>query len=322
MVLLSAILLAWIVFIHYVLTLEDGGRPVVARIHDVKWTQVIPHSCTSGKTTVQPFTQGLLFTNERTVLETSGLSSRSFVREFLLDTGRTLRRVDLPNDYFSEGAALVVEPSTLRLYVMVLTYTDNMILFYDYKSFKLMYMHPMRYVGFGLTSNYDPNCSDPEEFVKYQRVWMTTGGYNLISLALPPSFSSGPPSVAKVVTINLNGWGLRYVNEMEYNHNSGTIYGNIWQSHYVVEIDPQSGICLRMWDLSPIAAHQPRDVDVMNGIACHPASSTCLVTGKFWPYLYHVLFSDIATPSRDIPSSFYQLYCHDPKTTSRRREVL
>ncbi|GIX66382.1 glutaminyl-peptide cyclotransferase, putative [Babesia caballi] len=311
-VLSAAFAIAWAAAVYLFSAIGDWRSQRVVGVHDAVSTGWLPHKCTSGKEAVRPFTQGLLYSGDSTILETSGLHAASFLREFWETTGETFRRVDLPNDYFAEGAALVVEPSTLRLYVMVLTYTDNVILMYDYVSFELAYTHPMHYVGFGLTSNYDIRCADRGSFVKRQKVWMTTGGDQLVSLALPRSFSQGAPSPAGAVPITLNGRRLIYVNEMEYNPQSGTIYANVWQTNYIVEIDPGSGACVNVWDLGAIAAKQPRLVDVMNGIACHPAKSHCLITGKFWPQLFGVALRETGAAPRAIPPEFYEHFCREP----------
>ncbi|GBE61168.1 glutamine cyclotransferase [Babesia ovata] len=289
-----------------------GARVYIPEVQGVR----TPHVCAFGAQAVLPFTQGLLFTSEQTVLESSGLSSRSFLREFSASTGTTLRRANLPSGYFAEGTALVVEPSTLRLYVMVLTYTDNVILLYDYATFVLAYAYKMNYMGFGLTSNYDIRCKDLADFVVRQKVWMTTGGSDLISVSLPASFSDGALSIAGSVPITLNGRRLLYVNEMEYNVPSDTVYGNIWGSDYIVEINPYDGTCLALWDLRSLASQQPMDVDVLNGIACHPSKSYCMVTGKFWPHLYRVTLPKGSAKSVDVPLDFYDNFCEAEGATS------
>ncbi|ORM39851.1 uncharacterized protein BXIN_0219 [Babesia sp. Xinjiang] len=318
---LTIVLLGWWIALYHFSDRDNDKSSVVTRLHGVTWTHVLPHLCSLGKEHVHPFTQGLLFTGQYTLLESSGLHSKSFLREFSLLTGLTLRRVDLPYDYFAEGVALVVEPSTLRLHIMVLTYTNNVVLVYDYETFRLSYMYRMNYIGFGLTSNYYINCLDLGKFVKRQRVWMTTGGSELISIGIPSSFSTGSPTVEGAVSIMLNGWSLRNVNEMDFNHKSGTIYANIWQSNYIVEIDADTGNCINMWDLTSIASQQPHDSDVMNGIACHPLYSGCIITGKLWPYLYNVEFNELGLTTRDIPSIFYDTFCNRPAASSGYQEV-
>ncbi|CDR93697.1 glutamine cyclotransferase, putative [Babesia bigemina] len=316
---LTAVFIAWF---YQPLSLFSPDTEFVARVYlpEVQGVR-IPHVCEFGSKAVLPFTQGLLFTSEHTLVETSGLSSHSFLREFSASTGATLRRVDLPNGYFAEGSALVVEPSTLRLYVMVLTYTDNAILLYDYASFALEHVYKMRYVGFGLTSNYDIRCKDRSEFVRRQKVWMTTGGSDLISVSLPDSFREGTINIAGSVPITLNGRRLLYVNEMEYNVPSDTVYGNIWGSDYIVEISPYDGKCLALWDLRTLSSQQPTGVDVLNGIACHPSKPYCMVTGKFWPHLYSVTFPKGSANAVDVAAAFYENFCAAEGATSSPQEA-
>ncbi|KAK1934852.1 putative glutamine cyclotransferase, partial [Babesia divergens] len=144
---------------------------------------------------------------------------------------------------------------------------------------------------FGLTSNYDFRCKDLAGFVKHQKVWMTTGDDKLVSLSIPSSFNTGAPAVEAIMPIILRGRPLYCVNELEYRHASDTIYGNVWPTNYIVEIDYRSGACLSVWDLGMLSKSQLGDVDVLNGIACHPSKEECIITGKFWRRLHYVTFS-------------------------------
>lgn len=72
-----------------------------------------------------PFTQGLLYIDGNTLIESSGLYAVSYLRKFKLNTGATERYYNLTNNYFAEGIALVVEPETYRKFIFVLTYKEN-----------------------------------------------------------------------------------------------------------------------------------------------------------------------------------------------------
>ncbi|KAK1442230.1 glutaminyl-peptide cyclotransferase like protein [Babesia gibsoni] len=250
--------------------------------------RAIPHFCNIGGHNVIPFTQGILFTGENRALESSGLSEESFIREFNVNTGETIRYVMLNPGHFAEGCAIVVEPSSLALYVMVLTYKNELVLLYDYATFELRHMFTIGTMGFGLTSNYDFRKVITKDFVAQQKVWMTTGDERLVSLVIPESFSKGAVTMGDAITITMNQRPLAHVNELEYVHQSDTIYANIWLTNYIVEIDYRTGECVNMWDLSSIASLQPHYVDVLNGIASNPSNDALLITGKHWPYMYFV----------------------------------
>jgi len=77
------------------------------------------------------------------------------------------------------------------------------------------------------------------------------------------------------------------LNELEFV--DGFIYANIWQTHFIVKIDPVTGKVVGRIDLSSLGQEISKfngSFDVLNGIAYEKKSKLFLVTGKLWPVLF------------------------------------
>ena len=74
------------------------------------------------------FTQGLMLDGGR-LYESTGLVGQSSLREVEIETGRVIRKIDVPPPIFAEGLALVGE----RL--IQLTWQNGRALLYDRKTF-------------------------------------------------------------------------------------------------------------------------------------------------------------------------------------------
>jgi glutamine cyclotransferase len=81
---------------------------------------------------------------------------------------------------------------------------------------------------------------------------------------------------------------LTKLNELEYIH--GEIYANIWETDWIVRIDPQTGKILGWIDLKDLLSRTDRSAatDVLNGIAYDGAGERLFVTGKRWPKLFQI----------------------------------
>ena len=91
-----------------------------------------------------------------------------------------------------------------------------------------------------------------------------------------------------MVPVTLNGQPLPNLNELEMI--DGLVYANVWQSPFIVAIDPADGVIKRLVDLRAIVDSIPmtdRDT-VLNGIAWDPKKRRLFVTGKRWPSLFEI----------------------------------
>ncbi|HEY9121698.1 MAG TPA: glutaminyl-peptide cyclotransferase [Brevefilum sp.] len=221
----------------------------------------------------QAFTQGLIF-HEGYLYESTGLYGESSLRQVELETGEVLRKVDLPGEYFAEGLALYED----RFFQ--LTWREGTGFIYGLEDFSLIDQFAYQTEGWGLTHD-------------DERLIMSDGTNNLYFL--------DPTTLQIMETLEVTFMGEEIVrlNELEYIR--GEIYANIWQTDYVVRIDPTTGDVLGWIDLSGILPEALRTpaTDVLNGIAYDTESGRLFVTGKRWPELYeiHLLPSALPFPS-------------------------
>ena len=83
------------------------------------------------------------------------------------------------------------------------------------------------------------------------------------------------------------GTRVKKLNELEYIN--GYIYANVYETTWILKIDPASGKVVGRIDFSPIGNEirsMYPNADVLNGIAYDPKSKALLVTGKLWPKSY------------------------------------
>jgi len=88
------------------------------------------------------------------------------------------------------------------------------------------------------------------------------------------------------VHVRYNGAPLYQVNELEYVN--GEVLANVYQSNWVMRIDPATGTVREAIDFADLYPERPSSAEVMNGIALAPDGSQLLLTGKLWPVLFQV----------------------------------
>jgi glutamine cyclotransferase len=208
------------------------------------------------------FTQGLVF-HQGLLYESTGLNGSSSLRRVELETGRVLRKVDVPSVFFAEGLALFNN----RLYQ--LTWQNQQGFVYDLDSFNMLGGFRYAGEGWGLTHN--------------GRSLIMSDGTSQIRFLNPDTFQ-----VQRVINVQDNGREITQLNELEYV--KGEIYANIWQTDRVARVDPNSGRVTAWINLSGLLSPEDRarGVDVLNGIAYDEASDRLFVTGKYWPKLFEI----------------------------------
>lgn len=208
------------------------------------------------------FTQGLVF-HDGVLFEGTGLNGESSVRKVELNTGRVLKRIDLPSQFFGEGIAIH------QGMIFELTWTSNMAFVYDLESFQLLKELSYEGEGWGLTGDGDS--------------LIMSDGTNTIRFLDPSTFH-----VRRTISVVNNGVPLTNLNELEYV--KGEIFANIWQTDRIVRIDPGSGRILgwiNLPDLHPENQRESSD-NVLNGIAYDPVGNRLFVTGKRWPRIFEI----------------------------------
>jgi glutaminyl-peptide cyclotransferase len=223
----------------------------------------LPHDTNS-------YTEGLLMHGGK-LYESSGApeeyeKTRSIVGIVDPVTGKIAVKAELDKKiYFGEGITILDN----KLYQ--LTWTNKKGFIYDLKTFKKTgeFSFPSK-EGWGMTT-------DGKSLI------MSDGSSNLTFLD-PVTFKT-----SRILGVTDNNGPVGNINELEFV--KGTILANIYQTPYIVRIDPNTGKVLGKADFSnlykEIKLKNP-DVDYMNGIAYDSANNKILITGKLWPNIYEV----------------------------------
>jgi glutaminyl-peptide cyclotransferase len=208
------------------------------------------------------FTQGLVYL-DGTLLESTGLNGQSTLRRVDLKTGKVLKQVEVPSQYFAEGLAL------LNGKLFQLTWQNQKGFVYDLESFKLEKEFSYTGEGWGLTT-------DGQSLIM-------SDGTSQIRFLDPVTFE-----VKRTINVQDHGQPISRLNELEYV--KGEIFADIWTTDFVVRIDPATGNVLGAIDFRGLLAPEDRqaNTDVLNGIAYDAAGDRLFVTGKFWPKLFEV----------------------------------
>jgi glutamine cyclotransferase len=208
------------------------------------------------------FTQGLVF-HDGKLLESTGQQGRSSVREVELETGKILRQVRLPNEYFGEGLTL------LKGKIYQLTWQHQLGFIYDAETFENIGQFTYSGEGWGLTN-------DGESLI-------LSDGSNRIRFLDADSFH-----VITTIAVYDKQIPVREINELEYVR--GEIYANIWHENMIARINPLNGQVIGWIDLTGLSSRvEVHDEEaVLNGIAYDEASDRLFVTGKLWPKLFEI----------------------------------
>jgi glutamine cyclotransferase len=208
------------------------------------------------------FTQGLILTDGK-LLESTGQEGFSSLRSVELETGKILKKVDVPPPYFAEGIAL------LNGKIYQLTWQQHAGFIYDSQSFERVGQFNYEGEGWGLTT-------DGQSLI-------LSDGSNRIRFIDPAGFR-----VTKTITVLDANTPVQELNELEYVQ--GEIYANVWHDNRIATIDPQSGRVTSWIDLTGLMPEgELQDPEaVLNGIAYDQTNSRLYVTGKLWPRLFEI----------------------------------
>lgn len=208
------------------------------------------------------FVQGLQIVGDILYVGT-GQYGESKLREYQFPSMELLREQSLPDTLFGEGVTRLKQ----RLYQ--LTWRAGQVLVYDADTLRPLSSLRIATQGWGITSN-------GEELIY-------SDGSHRLYFVDPGSFD-----VRRTLEVTLQGRTLARLNELEWI--DGQIWANVWQSNQLVRIDPGSGQVRAIIDLRGLldpGERQP-DTDVLNGIAWDSERKALWVTGKRWPWLFHI----------------------------------
>lgn len=218
------------------------------------------------------FTEGLFYL-EGFLYESTGLEFQSSIRKVRLETGEVVQKYDVPQQYFGEGIV------NWQGKIVSLTWKSELGFVFDLATFKQQ--REFRYSGEGwaLTRN------DTE-------IIMSDGTPELRFL--------DPKTLTEThrIQVTLEGKPVANVNELEWV--KGEIFANVWQTDYVLRIDPASGNVLGVVNFTGLLKRSdivPGQTDVLNGIAYDAKGDRLFVTGKNWPKLFEVRLHSVTKGS-------------------------
>jgi glutamine cyclotransferase len=217
--------------------------------------EVFPHD-------IDAFTQGLVYRGGY-LYEGTGKNGQSRLSKIDLDSGETLQSEQLSDRYFGEGIEIVGDS------IFQLTWRSNMVFQYERDSFAAEATHYNPTEGWGL-------AYDGEHLI-------LSDGTASLQFIDPEGFRP-----VRQLTVTVNGEPVNYLNELEYI--DGEVWANVWQTDFIVRVDPDSGAVNSIVDLSGLSAQTrlgSREA-VLNGIAWDAENQRLLVTGKHWANLFHI----------------------------------
>jgi glutamine cyclotransferase len=208
------------------------------------------------------YTQGLQFV-DGVFYEGTGRHGASSLRRVEVETGAVLQQHDLAEEYFGEGIVVIDD----RIYQ--LTWQEQTAFLYDRETFAEIERFSYATEGWGLTFD-------------GAHVIMSDGSNNL--------FFRDPTTFEELgrVAVTYLGAPLTRLNELEFI--DGVVWANVYQSNYIAQIDPETGIVVGIVDLTGIldTVEVTQPVDVLNGIAWDAENERLFVTGKWWPAVFEI----------------------------------
>lgn len=215
------------------------------------------------------FTQGLFFRNGE-LYESTGLRGSSSIRRVSLTTGKVTTKHDLADEYFGEG---IVDWHDRLISV---TWRSGKGFVFGLDDFDYQETFGYAGEGWGLTRD-------------HSHIIMSDGTERLRFLD-PETFEE-----EKSLKVMLRDRPVRNLNELEWI--KGAIFSNVWQTDWIIRIDPETGDVTGLVDLTgllPEMDREPGHTDVLNGIAYDAETNRIFVTGKHWPSLFEIVLVEKA----------------------------
>lgn len=208
------------------------------------------------------YTQGLIFLDGM-LWESTGQYGASSLRKVELKTGKVIKQISVPRNYFAEGMTIFNNK------VFQLTWQEQKGFIYDPATFQKQGEFSYTGEGWGLTHD--------NEFL------IMSDGSDEIRFLDPSTLQT-----TRTISVTDRGQPITQLNELEYI--DGEIYANIYQTDRIARIEPKTGKILGWIDLSGLLPAKDRtgDEDVLNGIAYDEAGKRLFVTGKMWPKLFEI----------------------------------
>lgn len=208
------------------------------------------------------FTQGF-FIHQGLLYQSAGQYKESRLLSRSLTDSTPNKQTYLADQFFAEGISLLNN----KLYQ--LTWRSGQGFIYDPETLQKTGGFSIAGQGWGLTNN--------------GKELILSNGSATLTFIDPETFA-----IKRTITVSFNGAPVKLINELEWVE--GFIYANIWQSNWILIIDPANGNIIGKALLRGLLPPELKDAktDVLNGIAYDRDSKRLFVTGKYWPRLYHI----------------------------------
>ncbi|MFK7863248.1 MAG: glutaminyl-peptide cyclotransferase [Pseudohongiellaceae bacterium] len=211
---------------------------------------------------IESFTQGLIF-HEGYLYEGTGKKGQSSLSKVNLEDATVLNSKSLSRRYFGEGIEVVNDK------IYQLTWQGNIVFVYDKTTFETTGSHYNATQGWGL-------AYDGEHLI-------LSDGSDALQFMNTETFVP-----ERRLQVTLNGNPINYLNELEFIN--GEVWANVWQTDFIVRIDPESGEVNSIVDMTGLSAMTDLGSSeaVLNGIAWDEENERLFVTGKHWSNLFEV----------------------------------
>nr|WP_233158349.1 glutaminyl-peptide cyclotransferase [Actinokineospora bangkokensis] len=212
------------------------------------------------------FTQGFEVA-DGVLYEGTGLEGKSQVRALDPATGQVRSSADLPANFFGEGITVVGDD------LWQITWKNGVAIKRDRATLREQGRVTYEGEGWGI-------CHDNGRLVM-------SDGTNTLTFRDPRKFTIR----SRVSVLDADGRPVDKLNELECV--DGQVWANIWQTDRIVRINPVNGRVTGVVELTGLLTDAERQgADVLNGIAAVPGTDEFLVTGKLWPAMFRVRFTE------------------------------
>ena len=211
------------------------------------------------------FTEGLVFSADGRLFESTGGYGTSDVRQIDPTNGTVVARQPLDATLFGEGLTIAGDE------LVQLTWKEGNVLRWDL-ALRARKGSTITGEGWGLSTLADGTL-------------ISSDGSDVLTVRDPATME---PQRSVSVT-DAAGAPLQQLNELEVV--GDRVWANVWHSNDIVRIDPATGRVEASIDLSTLVPKGLQDPEaVLNGIAHRPGdpSDRLWVTGKLWPTLYEI----------------------------------
>lgn len=214
-----------------------------------------PHDSTA-------FTQGFAYCSGF-FYEGTGRQGQSSLRQVDPESGRLVRKAELPPELFGEGIAI------LGSEVIQLTWQSHVGFIYDLRDFHQLRTFKYSGEGWGLTTD-------------GRDLFMSDGSSELRVL------DANTFAEKRRIKVRDGGKKVDQLNELEFVE--GEIYANIWHSDRIARISPLTGRVVGWIDMTGLLGpfYQREAEAVLNGIAYDREGKRLFVTGKLWPKIFEI----------------------------------